>query len=258
MADTGLAETKRSCRTYLCKELTLPGFVTVVFRQDLVFPRLVMSLLKMTLNSRSCCSPLPSVDSTGTSCHSELDTVLGLNSGPMACSVSTLPTGEIPRQYRNTDGVKDGVSVATTQDEEHVQFPCSGRVFLFRDRVMLHRARERNTPPAGLQAEHPGLSLLGQKDPDHLRLLPSLQLKALFPERYFCFSRHVPDISSFTLTTHGPSAHQAQEHDKRWPSRRCSCPVFALTQGKWDLFLSSLRKRWLCLESKFTFPQPKL
>lgn len=136
------------------------------------------------------------------------------------------------------------------------RFPCSGRVFLFRDRVMLHRA--------GLQAEHavtmtlPGLSLLGQKDPDHRRLLPSLQLKALFPERHFCFSRHVPDISSFTLTTHGQSTHQAQEHDKRWPSRRCSCPVFALTQGKWDLFLSSLRKRWLCLESKFTFPQPKL
>ena len=144
------------------------------------------------------------------------------------------------------------------------RFPCSGRVFLFRDKVMLHRARERNTPPAGLQAEHavtmtlPWLSLLRQKDPDHRRLLPSLQLKALFPERHFCFSRHVPDISSFTLTTHGQAAHQAQEHDKRWPSRRCSCPVFALTQGKWDLFLSSLRKRWLCLEAKFTFPQPKL
>lgn len=75
-----------------------------------------MSLLKMTLNSWSCGSHLPS-------CHSELDTVLGLNSGPLACSVSTLPTGEIPRQYRNTDGVKDGGREATIQDEEHVQVP---------------------------------------------------------------------------------------------------------------------------------------
>lgn len=140
---------------------------------------------------------------------------------------------------------------------------CSSRV-LFRDGVTLHRAREGNTPPAGLQAEHavtmtlPGLSLSGEKDPDHCGLLPSLQFKALFPERHFCFSRHVPDISSCTLTTHGQSAHQAQEHDKRWPSRQCPRTVFALTQGKWGLFLSSLRKRWLCLEAKFTFPQPKL
>lgn len=40
-----------------------------------------MNLLKKTLNSLFCCSHLPSVDSTGTSYHSEVDTVLGVELG---------------------------------------------------------------------------------------------------------------------------------------------------------------------------------
>jgi hypothetical protein len=73
----------KACATTAQLEVLIQrGFITVVFRQELSYPRLAINLLKMTLHSWFCCPtptppPAPSAEIIGIHHHSEVAVVLG-------------------------------------------------------------------------------------------------------------------------------------------------------------------------------------